>query len=97
MAWIETPNGVTVNENAVAEILNPRELGGGEYIVEIVMLDSDPSRQNKRPLCKGSQEECDTFLADLKADLDIIPRPKKTTTSRSKSKASKATAETETT
>ena len=76
MAWIDTPNKVLVNQDAIAEILPPRALGT-EYVVEMVMLNGDPSRQNKRELCRGTKAECEAFLDDLRPELDIIPKPKK--------------------
>ena len=89
MTWIQTPDGVVVNEDAIAEILPPRVLGS-EYTVEITMLNGDPSRKDKRELCRGTKEECEAFLDDLKSNLEIIPKPKpkpktKASTSRSKS------------
>ena len=95
MAWIKTPNGVVVNENAIAEILPPRELGS-EYTVTMVMLNGDPSRQDKRELCRGTKEECEAFKADLESKLDILAPTKtkpasKKTTGKSTAKNTKTT------
>lgn len=92
-SWIKTPNDVVVNVNAIAEILPPRELGI-EFTVEMVMLNGDPSRQDKRELCRGTQEECEAFKADLESKLEIITpaktkpaakKPKSTTKSTTRS------------
>ena len=80
--WIQTPDGLTVNESAIAEIIDPRQLSAEEYVIEIVMLNADPSRKDRRILCRGTKAECDTFLADLKAELEIIPKPKKKPTTK---------------
>ena len=101
MAWIKTPNNVVVNEDAIAEILPPRQLGS-EYTVEMVMLNGDPSRQDKRELCRGTKEECEAFKADLESKLEILkptktkPKPKTTGKSTGKNtKTTKAAAESE--
>lgn len=93
--WIQTPKNVIVNENAVAEFLPPRELGTTQYVVEAVMLNTDPSRQDRRELCRGTKEECEAFLDDLKADLEIIPKPKKKPAPKAKSTTTKAATKTE--
>ena len=98
MAWIKTPNDVVVNENAIAEILPPRELGS-EFTVEMVMLNGDPSRQDRRELCRGTRIECEAFKADLEAELAIISPVKakpaetqKPETTKSTTKSTKAAA-----
>ena len=90
MAWIKTPNGVVVNENAIAEILPPRELGS-EYTVTMVMLNGDPSRQDKRELCRGTKEECEAFKADLESKLEILTPTKTQPKSKSTGKRTKTT------
>ena len=90
MAWIKTPNNVVVNEDAIAEILPPRQLGS-EYTVEMVMLNGDPSRQDKRELCRGTKEECEAFKADLEAKLDILAPTKTQPKSKSTTKRTKTT------
>ena len=87
-AWIKTPNDVVVNVNAIAEILPPRALGI-EYTVEMVMLNGDPSRQDKRELCLGTKEECEAFKADLESKLEILtPAKTKPATKKSSTKSS---------
>ena len=72
--WIETLNGVIVNENNIAEILPPRERGE-QWTFEVVMNNHSPSRQEVRELHRGTEAECNAFFKHVKSKLDIISKP----------------------